>query len=243
MLPAVRQNETSLTKIEQQKLEALEEVISDNLVAFYQVGKALSEIRDSKLYRQTHQTFEDYVADRWGMSRDYAYKLVTASEVVDNVDHGIQKPTSERQARPLTALPPQQQQQAWKEAVETAPKGKVTAKHVAEVVERRTTPATPKQQSHKYQIQQVSDALSFATMAISQLERIRKDDPKREEALNQVESWIRKHRVSPIPPSAFQRAYDTLAVELRAVKELDWETVNKQTMLDSIMLLMDIVEK
>ncbi len=242
MLPAEKRNESRLTKAEQQKLEELEQIVSDNLVAFYEVGKALYQIRDEKLYRQLHKTFEDYCKDKWGMARNYANKLVAACEVVDNLGTFVPKPANEAQARPLTPLPPEQQQEAWREAVETAPKGKVTAKHVAEVVEKRTSPA-PKQKPQKFQIQQVSDALSFATMAISQLERIRKDDPKREEALNQVESWIRKHRVSPIPPSAFQRAYDTLAVELRAVKELDWETVNKQTMLDSIMLLMDIVEK
>jgi len=40
----------------------------------------------------------------------------------------------------------------------------------------------------------VSDALSFAAMAISQLERIRIDDPKREDAFVRVETWIQGQR-------------------------------------------------
>jgi hypothetical protein len=36
----------------------------------------------------------------------------------------------------------------------------------------------------------ISFALDFATMAISQLERIRDDDPKREDAFNEVIKWI-----------------------------------------------------
>jgi predicted SnoaL-like aldol condensation-catalyzing enzyme len=41
---------------------------------------------------------------------------------------------SERQARPLTKLEPEQQQEAWQKVVETAPEGKITAYHVSKVV-------------------------------------------------------------------------------------------------------------
>jgi hypothetical protein len=52
------------------------------------------------------------------------------------VRHGAQiLPANERQVRPLTALPSQEQPQAWAKAVSTAPNGKVTAFHVARVVE------------------------------------------------------------------------------------------------------------
>lgn len=39
-----------------------------------------------------------------------------------------------------------------------------------------------------------SDAMAFAGIAISQLERIHPKDPRREEALDTVEKWIQKHR-------------------------------------------------
>lgn len=38
----------------------------------------------------------------------------------------------------------------------------------------------------------VSDAQSFASIAISQLERINKNDPERSAALNRVYEWVRK---------------------------------------------------
>ncbi len=195
MLPDHIQN--NLTTKESAELERLEAVIADNLVAFYEVGKALYAIRDHRLYRESHKTFEDYCKDKWGMSRNYANRLVAASEVMENlvpIGTKTELPITESQARPLTALPPDQQQEVWKEAIETAPKGKVTARHVAEIVEKRTSPAPKQQQSHKYQIQQVSDAMSFATIAISQLERIRYDDPMREAALIEVENWIKNNR-------------------------------------------------
>lgn len=43
-------------------------------------------------------------------------------------------------------------------------------------------------------IHPVSDAMQFAGIAISQLERIRADDPHREDALDVVSGWIISHR-------------------------------------------------
>lgn len=39
-----------------------------------------------------------------------------------------------------------------------------------------------------------SDAMNFSWMAISQLKRIRPDDPRREEAFDEVENWIHENR-------------------------------------------------
>ena len=39
--------------------------------AFVDVGKALLEIRDSRLYREGWGAFEDYCRDRWGFSADF----------------------------------------------------------------------------------------------------------------------------------------------------------------------------
>ena len=37
--------------------------------AFFEAGKALMELRDRKLYRSTHKTFEEYCRDRFGHNR------------------------------------------------------------------------------------------------------------------------------------------------------------------------------
>ncbi|MBD2249183.1 hypothetical protein H6G26_38775, partial [Nostoc sp. FACHB-888] len=34
--------------------------------AFFEAGKALAQLRDRRLYRSTHRTFEEYCRDRFG---------------------------------------------------------------------------------------------------------------------------------------------------------------------------------
>jgi len=107
---------------EKQRLEVLESVIDAGMQTFVHVGNALLEIRDGRLYRQTHSTFEDYCRERWGMSRPRAYQLIEAAETVSNLSTIVDiLPTAETHIRPLTILEPAQQREAWQRAVETAP--------------------------------------------------------------------------------------------------------------------------
>jgi ParB family chromosome partitioning protein len=121
---------------EAQRLMALETTIERGLYTFVEVGNALLEIRDSRLYRTTHGTFEDYCRERWGMKRSYAYELIDAAGVVGNLSGIPDKPSAVSHARPLTRLEPEAQRIVWQQAVDTAPNGKVTAAHVQSVVER-----------------------------------------------------------------------------------------------------------
>ncbi|MCC5640582.1 hypothetical protein LC593_33080 [Nostoc sp. CHAB 5844] len=125
--------------------------------AFYEAGCALRELRDRRLYRSTHKTFEEYCKDRFGFERRHPYRLIEAAEVVENLqkmcpnwtqnnhESSTEKdqsnfvtvlPTNEGQVRPLTKLEPHQQQEVWQRAVEQAG-GKVpTGKIVKDVVDR-----------------------------------------------------------------------------------------------------------
>jgi protein gp37 len=123
-----------ITVAESQRLEVLESVIDAGMQTFVHVGNALLEIRDSRLYRTSHGTFEDYCRERWSMERRHAYRLIDAAQVVENVSNWTQIPVTESQARPLTVLEPEQQREVWQRAVETATNGKVTAAHVQAVV-------------------------------------------------------------------------------------------------------------
>lgn len=125
-----------LTELEQLELETCEKDIESGIKSFYQVGKALLNIRDKQLYRETHTTFADYCLERWDIPRSTAYQFIDAAVVIENVRNcGHFLPANEAQARPLVKLKTaQQQQQAWQKVVETAPGGKVTAKHVDTVV-------------------------------------------------------------------------------------------------------------
>jgi hypothetical protein len=45
------------------------------------VGQALAEIRDRRLYRATNSTFEEYVHDKWVLTRTRAYRFIDAAKV------------------------------------------------------------------------------------------------------------------------------------------------------------------
>lgn len=179
----------ALTSTEQKTLTELETTIERNLQSFYEIGIALMKIRDERLYRKDYETFEAYCQKRWQFQRNYANKLIASAGVVQNIGMGTIVPKTESQARPLTKLPPEKQAEVWNKAVETAPDGKVTAKHVEQVVEEnaKQKPAF----KHDYP---ETCAFNFSTVAIRQLERIPVDDPERDAALDSVIEWIAKNR-------------------------------------------------
>lgn len=53
--------------------------------AFYEAGRALRELRDRRLYRSTHKTFEGYCRDRFGHSRQKSNFLIAAAGVYENL--------------------------------------------------------------------------------------------------------------------------------------------------------------
>lgn len=127
--------ETHLTAIETERLVACETIVERGLNTFYEVGKALMEIRDSRLYREQHGTFEEYCQRRWHLSRPQAYRLIDASDVFMNLSPIGDIPANESQVRPLVPLQPEEQQIVWQVVQDTAPEGKITASHVKSVVE------------------------------------------------------------------------------------------------------------
>lgn len=165
----------ALTVTEQDRLDVLEEVIEDGLQTFVDVGQALLEIRDGRLYRADYGTFENYCRDRWGFVQQHATRLIRASEAMINLKSEPigSLPVVESQVRPLTRLEPEQQREAWQEAVKTASNGKMTAAHVAEVVERHTVPKPEKHAVHfssetpeHYTPQEIIDAVIHCIGAI-----------------------------------------------------------------------------
>ncbi|BBD63048.1 hypothetical protein NIES2109_58980 (plasmid) [Nostoc sp. HK-01] len=137
--------------------------------AFFEAGKALAELRDRRLYRSTHKTFEEYCRDRFGYTRIAASYKIAAAAVMDNLlTNGLQNseisqadlqvfPTNERQVRPLVALEPQQQQEAWQTAVQEA-KGKVPSGRIVKDVVQRIMEST--KIPNTYQIGEVCQILA-----------------------------------------------------------------------------------
>lgn len=77
-------------------------VIESWLRTFVEVGEALMEIRDARLYREGFGSFEDYCRERWSFSRVQAHRLIEASEVAAVLPMG--NTTNERQMRELAPL-------------------------------------------------------------------------------------------------------------------------------------------
>lgn len=71
----------ALSDTESDRRATLEEVVDRGRATFIEVGEALQQIRDERLYRSTHTAFGDYLQDRWGMSRRQGYRLIDAAAV------------------------------------------------------------------------------------------------------------------------------------------------------------------
>lgn len=74
-----------LMEDERRDLAACELAVDHLRVAFWAAGKALQVIRDGRLYRTTHATFEEYVEERWEMSRRQAYRLIEAWPLAERI--------------------------------------------------------------------------------------------------------------------------------------------------------------
>ncbi len=151
VLGPVEMELSPLTTWENGRLAHLEGIIEAGLQTFYDVGGALMEIREGRLYRQTHRSFEAYTKERWGMGKSRAHQLIEAASTVAAISGPVVEgepstmvdtlPTNERQVRALSGLPDQAKREVWAEAVHAAPDSKPTARLVKEIREQRERPS------------------------------------------------------------------------------------------------------
>lgn len=113
-----------LSAAERAELAAIEIAIGDSLRSFTATGERLgghlARIRDARLYREQHATFESYVKAKFGMGRARAYQLIDLVDVRAIVSTRVDTPPSERAARELAPLrsEPEALREKWSEAVE-----------------------------------------------------------------------------------------------------------------------------
>ncbi len=128
-----------MTLAEAQHLDRCENIITRGMKTFIEVGNALSEIREDRLYRASHGTFDEYCRDRWGWTSSRARQIIGAAETVTNVTAiGGTAPGTESQARELAGLTAAQAATVMRVAHERST-GKVTA---AEIRAARQQPWT-----------------------------------------------------------------------------------------------------
>ena len=117
--------------------------------AFYEAGMALMELRDRRLYRSTHATFEDYCRERFNYTRRRPYQMIEAALIYDNLIEKCAKilhilPTKEGQVQPLSQLELDDQPEAWISAVEEAggkvPPGRIVKEVVQRIKDKERSP-------------------------------------------------------------------------------------------------------
>jgi hypothetical protein len=134
-----------------------------------EVGEALLTIRDNRLYRASHATFEEYCDQRWGFNRDIADRTIRSAEVA-----GILRPTgripNEAQARELAPLrdDPAVVRAVWADIVEQEPKP--TAAAVRERVQR----LQPARRDRVDVVGLMAEAVTYADRAARAADQINK---------------------------------------------------------------------
>ncbi len=137
-----------MNAVDTRRLARLEQVIDRGAQTFYEVGHALMQIRDERLFESAgYPNFESYLQAKphWHFSRTHVFRLIAAVAVVDNLSPTGRRIPNERQARELAALEPEQQRTVW---IETQEPGQppATAERLRELAGRLLDRMTPEQQ-------------------------------------------------------------------------------------------------
>jgi hypothetical protein len=100
---------TPLCARERTALARCERVIAKGAAQFVAVGLALKEIRDGRLYREAHSSFEAYCLDKFSFRRAHGYRLIEQATAVVELEGlcpegDVPLPQNEGQARELAAV-------------------------------------------------------------------------------------------------------------------------------------------
>ena len=137
-------------------LAECEAIIQRGIDATWNSARALLVINVSRLYLDTHATFEAYCQERWEIERSQAYRLIDAAKVMDvlspigDKDHLPSKESHMRELVPLID-DPELMREVWTEA-DTRADGKPTAVVIRQVRDDLTG-ETSRQEAQKAEIQ------------------------------------------------------------------------------------------
>lgn len=121
---------------EQHALAEREAVIEKGFTVFLEVGKALLDIRDQRLYRALYKTFEEYLQKRWDISRTRGYQIINSAKIAGELSTTVDiDGMKERHARELNRFPQDLRPAIWQttKAYSESTKEPFTAKMVGRV--------------------------------------------------------------------------------------------------------------
>jgi DNA-binding NarL/FixJ family response regulator len=160
----VPQEDALFTRHEQRELETQERLIEQGIRTFWRVGQALKTVRDKRLYRERYPTFDQYCQKRWGLGRQYAYRMIDGAAVIEDLSPigDSMLPANEAQVRPLTRLKdPEERRTVWREVLAAAPETPVTAALVRRVVQLRLPQPPPHPVSPTVEPMSVAEAEQY----------------------------------------------------------------------------------
>jgi hypothetical protein len=142
-------SENSRSSAEVEHLNMLEAIVRRGLDADLEVGNALAEINDTWLYRATHETFEAYVRDRWGISRTLAEELIQAAEAAAPAPAGVDSPAPTTSSQAGSLAPVRRDgtnrlTKVWEKARQEFGGEDVTAVEIHVTVHKRQQPPPPR---------------------------------------------------------------------------------------------------
>lgn len=142
-----------LTSSEKTRFAELEGTVETHLESFLAAGRALSEIRSRRLYRENFVTFDRYVQDRWGLHRSRADDLIRSFGCAElllsttgapNGDTPLPPNCPESVLRPVSTLPTDELRSVtWEVIARSAPPDKpsrAVARQICKMVREAVGP-------------------------------------------------------------------------------------------------------
>lgn len=139
-----------ISTTEQQDFARLDDVVRRGLATFVEIGRALAEIRDRKLYRIGFSTFEAYLSHEHGLTPRRGRQIIDAAAVRIELSEGKNfspLPSTESHCAELATYADADRQEVWQQVVEEAEKtGKpITARLINEIGKPYREPAAAEQ--------------------------------------------------------------------------------------------------
>lgn len=147
-----------LSEHEMTRLAHCEAVIKKGISTFVSVGAALTEIRELALYKAQFESFDTYVRERWGFSKQRAHQICSAAILSRMLRDTPTKsgesreilPINERQLRALSGVDEEHVPHVWDSAVDAAGGRIPTNREVEDAVRRfeNEQPASSREALH-----------------------------------------------------------------------------------------------
>ena len=103
----MKNHEQAMSIRESARLAELEQTIERGRQTFVEVGLALTEIRDLRLYKREYSSFSEYCQKKWGWEKAYANHVIRAADVVKGLPaETATMVANERIARELAQVEP-----------------------------------------------------------------------------------------------------------------------------------------